>query len=67
MKYVMSETERKLYEMIEQDGFKTPLSSLIRVYIEYGHNMSDLGLKEKAIQAIEIADILKDVRDTIDE
>lgn len=67
LKYVMNETEQKLYEMIKQDGIKAPLNTLIRAYVEFGHYGSDMGLREKAHAAFDVADILKDILTTIDE
>lgn len=61
MKYVMSDLEQSLYKAIEQEGTKAPIQSLVRALIEYSHNMSDLGLKEKSREAWEMADILRDV------
>lgn len=67
IKYVMNETEQKLYDMIEQEGIKASVSALVRVLKEYGHAMSDMGIKDKAHEAHEVADLLQDVRDVIEE
>ena len=67
LKYVMNETEQKLYDLIEQEGVKAPLTALVRALVEYGHTMSDMGIKDKAHEAHEVADMLRDVRDAIEE
>lgn len=67
IKYVMNETEQKLYDMIQQDGIKASISTLVRALTEHGHELSDMGIKQKASQAIDIAGILQDVRDSIEE
>lgn len=67
LKYVMNETEQKLYDLIEQEGIKAPLTALVRALVEYGHTMSDMGIKDKAHEAHEVADMLRDVRDTLEE
>lgn len=67
MQYVMNDLEKGLYKLIEEDGFKTAIQALARACMEYGHSSSDLGLKERATEAFEVADLLKDVRDQIEE
>lgn len=67
LKYVMNELEQKLYDTIEQEGRKVALQALIRALIEHSHEASDMGLKEKSRSSYELADILQDVRDTIEE
>jgi hypothetical protein len=67
LKYVMNETEQKLYDVIQQDGIKGALSVLVRALTEHGHNLSDMGIKYKASQAIDVAGIIQDVRDTLEE
>jgi hypothetical protein len=67
LKYVMNETEQKLYNMIEQDGISASITALVCALKEYGHTMSDMGIKDKANQAHEVADMLRDIRDVIEE
>ncbi len=67
LKYVMNETEQKLYDMIQQDGIKASISALVRALTEHGHDLSDIGAKQKANQAIDVAGILQDVRESIEE
>ena len=67
MEYVMNQVEKELFDLIEQDGCTAPIQVTIRALIEYAHKMSDLGLKDQARKALEVSDILKDVRDSIEE
>jgi len=63
----MNAMEKQLLEMIEQDGGKTAVRALIRAFVEHGHAMSDLGLKEAAVKANNSASILKEVLVKIEE
>ncbi len=67
MEYVLNSVERELYKMVEQEGVKAPVAAVVRALVEYAHTMSDLGLKERAQEALEAADMLKDVREALDE
>lgn len=67
MEYVMNQIEQDLFNLIEQDGCRAPIQVSIRAFIEYAHHMSDMGLKEKANLALEISEMLKDLRDVIEE
>lgn len=67
MEYVMNDLEKQLYKMIEQDGIKAALQPTIRALMEYAHTMSDMGIKERSHRAIDIAGILKDIRDNLEE
>ena len=60
LKYVMNDVEKALYDIVEQEGPKASVKTLIRALIEYSHDMSDMGLKEKSREAYEMADILRD-------
>ncbi len=67
MEYVMNDVEKGLLKMIEQDGVGAPIQAAVRALVEYAHSMSDMGLKDRAHEALEVADMLRDVRDSLDE
>lgn len=67
MEYVMNDTEKKLFEMVEQDGCRAPVQAAIRALIEFGHNRSDMGLREQAQKAFTAAHLLKEMVESIEE
>lgn len=66
MEYVMNSVEKELFNLIDQEGVKAPIASTIRALIEYAHTMSDMGLKEKAIEAMNVSNSLKEIWDVIE-
>lgn len=67
MRYVMNNLEQEMYNLIEQDGYNASIAVLARALIEHAHTMSDMGIKDKAVKSMQIVDLLKEIRDIIEE
>jgi len=67
MEYVMNDTEKQLYKLVEEDGCRAPVTASIRALIEYGHSASDMGLRERAQKAFTAAHLLKELVEQIEE
>lgn len=56
-----------LLDLIRQEGVKGAVRSLAAAMREFADEMSDQGLKERALEAAEVSDILGDVDLAIEE
>lgn len=65
--YIMSPLEKDLYDYIEAHGYKAAVAALTRACLEHADSMSDMGLKERAVSACRVVELLKDVQGEIDE
>ena len=63
----MSQNEKMLMSLIREEGVKGALASLVAAFGAYADEMSDLGLKEKALEASEMTDILLDIKNAVDD
>ena len=61
----MNSAEQEMYNLINDYGAKSAVSTVIRALMERAHNMSDLGIKEEVCKALNAANLLKDVQDQI--
>jgi hypothetical protein len=50
-----------LQEIIHDYGVKETITGLIQAFQQEADTMSDLGLKEKSVQAANMADVLRDL------
>lgn len=67
MEYVLNDLEKELYKLTADEGTRAPVLCTIRAMIELAHTMSDLGLKERAQKLMVAAELLKEVRDKIED
>jgi hypothetical protein len=64
----MSEDNKKmLLELIRQDGIKGTLVALAAALHSYADDMSDMGIKDKSHEAADIAGIIDDVSEVVEE
>lgn len=61
MEYVLNDFEKEIYKLIADFGPQEPVKYTVRAMIELAHTMSDLGHKDRAIQLMDAADLLKEV------
>lgn len=64
---MMDDREKIMYALVHDQGVGETVQQAIRASIELAHTMSDLGLKERAIKLMAAAEILKEVRDKIED
>lgn len=58
---MLKEDVYTLRTIVNEYGVRDSVSGLIQALREYADEMSDRGLKEKAIQAANMADVLQDI------
>lgn len=63
----MSQNEKMLISLIQEEGIRGAVRALSSAMRSYADEVSDMGLKDKALQAVEISEILKDVELVIEE
>jgi len=60
---MLKEDIYSLQTIVREYGTKGAVAGLMVALQRYADEMSDLGLKEKAIQAANMADVLRDIND----
>lgn len=58
---MLKEDVYTLRTIVNEYGVHDSVAGLIQALQEYANEMSDRGLKEKAIQAANMADVLRDI------
>lgn len=58
---MLKEDVYTLRTIVNEYGVRDSMAGLIQALQEYADEMSDRGLKEKAIQAANMADVLRDI------
>lgn len=62
----MSSNEKMLKLLIQEEGVKGAVAALAKALKNHADEMSDMGIKEKVKQSIEVSEILEDLSWAID-